>query len=476
MVIEPSPEGRARGETDVVKVLDFGFAKVPLERFSATVADALTVTAKGTIFGTVGYMAPETAYGMHAVTHLSDLYAVGVIFYELLTGKHPFDPTEPRALFRCHQETPPPPIRERAPGVRVPHALEAVVMRLLEKAPEDRYPSAVALIDAIDGALAAPNYVPTPRPPPRAPSSADLDPVPAPASAAPDAQRGGAPAGRGRPLLAIAIVVLLAASAWLYLRSSPAGRAWLAGLTDGEGSAGSSAPAGATTARPTASAATVAPVGSVRPAASAAAAASASAGALGSAAPPTGGSVDGLDAAKWRAVLREAATTMDPSRGAKAFLALAELDAGAFGEPDIVPAAASAAVGIEIGDRATADKVFEHLGSAALGSGGPDVLFQMTSYYGGSRGAIRAAALLEKPEVMARASPALRVAMALRDAPCEEKPALFERAAAEGDGRTLSILSRMISPECDSASGACCRAHDPKLAGAFAKLRARVPK
>src|SRR5262249_32843996 len=138
------------GTPDVVKILDFGFAKVPLERFSPSVAEAITVTSKGTVFGTVGYMAPETAYGMHAVTHKSDLYALGVLLYEMLTGLHPYDDKDSKALFQRHQLEKPPSFRARSPGRKIPPDLEAITMRLLEKAPRDRFDSARQVVEALE--------------------------------------------------------------------------------------------------------------------------------------------------------------------------------------------------------------------------------------------------------------------------------------------------------------------------------------
>jgi eukaryotic-like serine/threonine-protein kinase len=140
---------------DFVKLIDFGFAKVPMDRIATierrgSLKD-LKVTAMGTIFGTPSYMAPEIALGMDAVDHRSDLYALGVIFYEMLAGAHPFDSKNPSDLIIMHRTVVPPSIAERT-GVDVPPALEAIAMRLLTKDPTLRYPSAAALVEAIDEA------------------------------------------------------------------------------------------------------------------------------------------------------------------------------------------------------------------------------------------------------------------------------------------------------------------------------------
>ena len=78
------------------------------------------LTGEGILLGTVAYLAPEAALGMGAVDERSDLYALGVILYEMLAGKHPFDGKTPGALFKQHRFDAPPPIAERAPGVSVP--------------------------------------------------------------------------------------------------------------------------------------------------------------------------------------------------------------------------------------------------------------------------------------------------------------------------------------------------------------------
>jgi hypothetical protein len=75
---------------------------------------------------------------------------------------------------------------------------------------------------------------------------------------------------------------------------------------------------------------------------------------------------------------------------------------------------------------------------------------------------------------MARASPALRVVRDLKLASCKDRPALFDRAAAEGDERALVVLGNMLTPDCAETAGACCASHDPKLAAATSALRQRL--
>lgn len=142
------------GPEDRVQLIDFGLAKVPVEQFSLTDDGSRdSLTNAGVLLGTVAYMAPEAALGMRSLDRRADLYALGVILYEMLAGKHPFTETEPAALFAQHRATPPPPIAERSPGVSVPPALEAVVMRLLAKDPDDRFPHARAVLVALDAAI-----------------------------------------------------------------------------------------------------------------------------------------------------------------------------------------------------------------------------------------------------------------------------------------------------------------------------------
>jgi len=139
----------------VPKLIDFGFAKVAVDKLPLTNSrgeqrPATRLTGVGVIFGTINYLAPESAHGMDAVDERADLYALGVIMYEMLAGKHPFDSTDPVEMFNHHRLTPPPPIAVRSPGVTVPPDLEAIVRKLLEKDPYDRYQTAKELVDALE--------------------------------------------------------------------------------------------------------------------------------------------------------------------------------------------------------------------------------------------------------------------------------------------------------------------------------------
>jgi serine/threonine-protein kinase len=118
----------------IVKVMDYGIARA--RRF-----DGLTVT--GAFLGTPDYVAPETAEGKGTDAR-SDLYSLGVVFYEILTARKPFVGETPFATIRKHCSEPPTPPSTFA--ANLPPALEAIVLRLLAKQPGDRFPGAEELL------------------------------------------------------------------------------------------------------------------------------------------------------------------------------------------------------------------------------------------------------------------------------------------------------------------------------------------
>jgi hypothetical protein len=122
----------------LVKLTDFGVART---------REALSLTLTGLAVGTPEYMAPEQAEGTRDLTPAADLYALGVVLYELLTGVSPFRRKTPLASAHAHLYDRPAPPRQL--NEAIPDALQAVVLRCLEKAPERRLRSARELYDAL---------------------------------------------------------------------------------------------------------------------------------------------------------------------------------------------------------------------------------------------------------------------------------------------------------------------------------------
>ena len=136
------------GEQDFVKVVDFGIAKVA-QGLDTT---GTQLTATGQIVGTPRYMSPEQARGGR-VDGRSDLYSLGVLMYEMLAGRPPFDSETPIALVLDHIQTPVPPLVVEG-GRAIPPGLRALVQRALSKQPEERPPSAEAFLQELDAAAA----------------------------------------------------------------------------------------------------------------------------------------------------------------------------------------------------------------------------------------------------------------------------------------------------------------------------------
>ena len=127
-----------RTQRGLIKVLDFGLAKI-LPSAAANDITQAQVTMAGMVLGTVSYMAPEQALG-RTVDHRADLFSLGVVLFELLTGRVPFEGTTPTEIIDRILHYDPVPASRYVSGV--PPALDAVVKRALEKSPEFRYQSA----------------------------------------------------------------------------------------------------------------------------------------------------------------------------------------------------------------------------------------------------------------------------------------------------------------------------------------------
>ncbi|HWK26620.1 MAG TPA: PASTA domain-containing protein [Solirubrobacter sp.] len=137
----------------VAKVADFGIAR----------AGDSDMTQTGTIVGTVQYVSPEQAEG-RPVDRRSDLYSAGVVLYELLTGRVPFDGEAPIAIAIKHINERPVPPSQLRPGI--PPALESVVLRAMEKDPARRYQSAEEFIAALEQVRRRPVVMQPPEPDP----------------------------------------------------------------------------------------------------------------------------------------------------------------------------------------------------------------------------------------------------------------------------------------------------------------------
>lgn len=429
---------------DTVKLIDFGLARIPAHDVArssghdAEPDEAPTVenlTVHGIVFGTVAYMAPETAQGMAAVDARSDLYAFGVLLYELFTGVHPFATKDPVDLFLQHRVTPAPPMRERAPGVVVPPAMEAIVMRLLSKRPADRFQDASSVVEALraaaDGAKSTrdPMNTPTTTVPPAVlrvsteSRATDLS-----------AARAASMPGFGRRSISLrtrvaAVAVVFAAGGWMLTRaaSRDAQESRLAVL-----------------AKPFAILPQPAPPRVVEPPPGAAELATFRAN---------------VDMTRWQAATDSLRALLAVDRRA-----LTDESTRALAQKTAMRAAYSKLNG--------ASQLFDTL-AEDTGHEGIELLYDIIEGQGGSRASKLAWERLERPAVQKRASRAIQIALELRMASCKDKPSLFARAEAEGDERARRVLAIHGSSKCLGRQGECCYRKNKDLERAIEAIEAR---
>ena len=129
------------GDPDFVKILDFGIAKVGMRPTG--------LTQMGQVFGTPHYMSPEQCAG-HPVDRRTDLYALGVLLYELVCGRPPFDAEDVLGVMSKHLREMPLSPRHLTPPVLVPRDLELIIMRCLEKQPARRYQTAGRILGDLE--------------------------------------------------------------------------------------------------------------------------------------------------------------------------------------------------------------------------------------------------------------------------------------------------------------------------------------
>ena len=134
------------GQRDFVKILDFGIAKVTEPQ-----SGGQALTQAGVIFGTPEYLSPEQALG-EAVDARADIYAAGVILYEMLAGRRPFESDDKVKIISMHLAHAPPRIRDVNTAVDVPVPLEQAVLQAMEKSRDNRFATAAAFMQALDDA------------------------------------------------------------------------------------------------------------------------------------------------------------------------------------------------------------------------------------------------------------------------------------------------------------------------------------
>src|SRR5450432_2056967 len=146
------PSSAGAGDQELCKVLDFGIAKWSRDD-DETKIDQLETQA-GTVFGTPRYMSPEQAQGI-ALDPRSDLYSLGVLLYQMLSGRAPFVDDDAVVVMARHIKDEAPRFADMTPEVIVPESIEAILWRVLAKSPADRPTTADEFISELDAAEAS---------------------------------------------------------------------------------------------------------------------------------------------------------------------------------------------------------------------------------------------------------------------------------------------------------------------------------
>jgi serine/threonine-protein kinase len=189
-----------KGDAEFVKILDFGISKI-----HDVESDKVGITKTGHVLGTPLYMSPEQAKGMTRLDRRADIYSLGVILYEMVSGEPPFSGENYFQLIWKHSNEPPPEVK-----ADVPEALKQVISRALAKDPGERFATMLDLEQALADAL--------PEIPPPA-FLLDFRPTTSPHGAARPSSLSGVtlPRRRRGMVLAVAAVVLVASGVGLAL-------------------------------------------------------------------------------------------------------------------------------------------------------------------------------------------------------------------------------------------------------------------
>ena len=433
---------RREGHGDFVKVLDFGLAQVPRRITEEPESDGTSaaetsksgkLTKIGDIFGTPAYMSPEQSVGASTDVR-TDLYSLGIILYEMLAGMRPFTGKSLVVMMQQHLTQPPPPISERNPAVKVPKEVEALLQRLLAKDPDARIREPLEVLAEIDR-IAAMQQIAWPTA--SSPSSISLSREVSEQRSAPRSEvRRASPRETLQRILPPNLQRLRQAPRWLQL----GGAALLCGLVLGiilharrDGEPGFSANDGRRTA-------TKKPQAEV---------ALAPQGALDAAVAQGPEAIEGLlsrypsDSRILRALVRSYSSQKKHADAMRTIARFAAIDPAAGTDAEVIKAII-AAVQSDAGAEEAAATLLER----DLGEAGVELLYDLTSKQTGARWKPRLNQSLGKPEVLAHASPAVRLALELRAAKrCEAKRDLLPRVVKEGDRRALAQLKSMTQTQ-----------------------------
>jgi serine/threonine protein kinase len=194
-------------DPDFVKVLDFGIAKLSLG------GDSDVHTVAGAILGTPHYMSPEQCQGK-SVDQRTDVYAMGIILYEMLTGRRPFEGRNMAELFDQHMNHPAPSLRSIVPTI--PATVEQAVLQALAKDPEKRFARVDAVTNAFGDILTGPLPVTAPV---GSSFRTSLPTVPPPMRVRPLLERAGLRTQRAQILALAGAACLFVLFLWLAFRS-----------------------------------------------------------------------------------------------------------------------------------------------------------------------------------------------------------------------------------------------------------------
>jgi tRNA A-37 threonylcarbamoyl transferase component Bud32 len=416
-----------QGADDFVKVLDFGVAKIAPEAGSR--APERPITQAGAVYGTPEYMPPEQAVG-DDVDARADLFALGVVFYEMLAGVRPFAGASATLLAK-QLTLPVPPIQERNAAVGVPPEVEAWASRLMAASRDERPSSAEEAHRDLERIVSALRLEPL------------RSELPGRVASRRVATRVSRPAMVAGGLLLGALCI--GAGIWLRRRPEPVGHSSVAPLV-------SVAQAEVELGRKRVEAARGQGLEALQK--------------LADQYPK-----DGLAQAELARALAESKEFSPALLAVQRALAL---DPGLYESPALTEALGRCAQ-----HPGTAAASFRLL-SGVMGARGADVLYELGHGTTSARASrTQAQRLLRTPEIVAQASPALRATLALRGARnCRELVPLLPAASRDGDARTLALLESLAkAPSCPgwpSSNCEACLGQDSPYLTTREALRARL--